>query len=1236
MKKLFFIGILLPCLISTSEWTGTSGNWNDGGNWSAGVPNAADAVATFPIALSGGARTITLDISPTVGTLTTSAGPYAYTFTPSTSTIHFDGTSPTFTVTNNPGTYNCMFSIDSSTTFSTNSAINVSRGISGSGDLTKSGTGSLVFSGVASSYTGATNLTSGTMLIVASNVLPTTTVMTITGGTLNLNNSNLTVGSLEGTGGTISMSSSSGTIGLTSGSLNTDTEYTGAITGAGKLTKVGSGTLTLSGSSTYSLGTYIQAGAISISANNNLGTGDIEINTATLKTTTSSFSMGNDIALNGSGTLDIDNGITTTLSGTISGSGQLIKTGAGTLILSGANTYTGETTISAGTIQTGAANVIADASSVEVTSTFALNNYDQEISHLGGSGDVTLGSATLTIGASNINSLFMGVISGTGGVTKTGSSSQFFGGVNTYTGPTDISEGTIQLGIANAIDIESVVTVDGTLDLNDYNQSLASLSGSGSITLDSATLSTGSKNTSTTFSGVISETGNLTKLGTGTFTLSGANTYTGATTISAGELKMGVANAISSSSAVTVTSTFNLNDYNQSIGSLADLAGTGSVTLGSATLSAGSDNTSTTFAGVISGSGGFTKLGSGTLTMSGTNTYTGTTTVSAGTLKAGAANILKTDSAVSIAGTYNLNNFNQSIGSLSGTGSVTLGTATLTTGNNDADSTFSGAISGVGGKLTKTGSGTLTLSGTNTYTGDTTVSEGKLSVTGSITSDIVLADGATVGGTGTITGNINAYGTVRPGSSIGTLHVTGNQTFLTGSTYQVEFSPTASDLLDVTGSVTINSGVNIELIPDVGSGSYQPYQQYTIVQTTGGVTGTFANIITDYPSFIGELSYDNPNTIVLTVNAIPFSTLIRGGNPGRVADYIDTLSPLLEGSDLDDIIEKIQLMSLANMRDAFDQMQCSMYKGIALSQESNLIRVRSLVTQRSNDLYRATCIRDISKENSFWAAPFFDYYHQDNNSTDLGFHTMTSGGVIGFDHKFASRNCIGIAGSYTFSNVDWENNKGKSDINSFYGLLYHSWFNNKYFVNSSVFGSFSNIEAHRNISFSSISRTASNQHSGRELGAHIDGGSMVDFKLIELHPFVSVDFLYFRENNFTETGANSLNLEVKNSDNYFIRTELGTHFSNCFIHKKKYVTDLKLSWVREIRIDSKHYDIRMVDQGNYFSVKGLEPNRNIFSPGFSFSTVSQDDRLNFSLRYDGEFAKRYYNNVVSANLSFNL
>ncbi|WP_295850304.1 autotransporter domain-containing protein [Tardiphaga sp.] len=134
-----------------------------------------------------------------------------------------------------------------------------------------------------------------------------------------------------------------------------------------------------------------------------------------------------------------------------------------------------------------------------------------------------------------------------------------------------------------------------------------------------------------TLSGAISGAGGMTKTGSGTLTLSGAGSYLGATGVNVGTLQAGIGNAFSPNSAYTIANgaRLDLNGFSQTVGSL---AGAGAVTLGTATLAAGRDNTSTTFSGAISGSGGLTKTGTGALTLSGANSFTGGTAVNAGTL----------------------------------------------------------------------------------------------------------------------------------------------------------------------------------------------------------------------------------------------------------------------------------------------------------------------------------------------------------------------------------------------------------------------------------------------------------------------------------------------------------------------------------------------------------------------------------------------------------------------------
>jgi T5SS/PEP-CTERM-associated repeat protein/autotransporter-associated beta strand protein len=382
-------------------------------------------------------------------------------------------------------------------------------------------------------------------------------------------------------------------------------------------------------------------------------------------------------------------------------------------------------------------------------------------------------------------------ISGSGGLSKSGPTDLYLNASNTYTGVTTVRDGNLRIQHANALgaisshtevmgaginstgrlelagdiafafeplqlrgrnnDISHLVNVSGSntwngpITLNTDASSYYIESEAGLLTLASqATISPGSATTGTrtihlrgagngVANGVISQGGTATyaliKSGSGTWTLGGNNTYTGATTISGGTLRLGASNRIDNVSAVSVTSgTFDLNNFSEAIGSL---AGSGNVTLGSGTLTPGVNNTSTTFSGVMSGTGGLTKVGTGVLTLSGNNTYTGATTISGGTLRLGASNRIADGSAVSVTGTFNLNNFSETIGSLSGGGSVTLGSGTLTAGGNNTSTTFSGVISGTGG-LTKTGTGTLTMTGNNAgmFTGTTTVNSGTFRING--------------------------------------------------------------------------------------------------------------------------------------------------------------------------------------------------------------------------------------------------------------------------------------------------------------------------------------------------------------------------------------------------------------------------------------------------------------------------------------------------------------------------
>jgi autotransporter-associated beta strand protein len=541
---------------------------------------------------------------------------------------------------------------------------------------------------------------------------------------------------------------------------------------------------------------------------------------------------------------------TQTFSGTISGSGPLTMFGGReTLILSGSTTYSGPTSIFGSAdfffapstpfaeLRAGATNAFSPNSDFLLSgnATLNLNNFNQTIGSLSGLGanNVLLGSATLTTGATNSDSGFAGAITGTGGIIKTGTGKFTLNGINTYSGGTVISAGTLQLGFGGTTgSIVGNVTDNANFAINRSDAFI--------------------------FGGVISGTGAFQQLGAGTTTLTAIESYSGLTTIAAGRLALSGVGNIASSSGVLANGLFDISGVSGNGTSVQSLSGTGGVALGVKTLTL--TNASGNFAGVIDGNGGV-RLASGTETLSGNSIYTGGTIISAGTLQLG-----------------NGGASGSIVGNLVNNGIFAI--------NRSDAFTFGAVISG-SGAFEQRGIGTLTLSSINTYTGATNVNAGTLSVNGSIASSslITVNAGGTLGGNGTVGNTTINGGTLAPGNSIGTLAVQGNLVFTTAASYMVEVSPANADRTNVTGAATLG-GATVKA--SFAAGTYVA-RQYTILNATGGVSGTFNTLAnTDLPAnFKSSLSYDSNNAYLnLALNFIPPPGSGLNANQQSVANAI--------------------------------------------------------------------------------------------------------------------------------------------------------------------------------------------------------------------------------------------------------------------------------------------------------------------------------------------------------------
>ncbi|MBR0791461.1 autotransporter domain-containing protein [Bradyrhizobium manausense] len=637
---------------------------------------------------------------------------------------------------------------------------------------------------------------------------------------------------------------------------------------------VGGGAMSFNNTSTAGTAHIANGGDIEFNNSSTGGTAVI-VNNAVINFNDTTSAGGASITNNAAGFLTF-NTSSSAGTATISNSGTLNFSNSATAGSATITTENGGTTSFTGTASGGSARFITNAGgTVDIS---GLTSGGTTAGSIEGAGNYVLGANTLTTGSLNTSTQVDGVISGTGGgLTKVGTGTLTLTNVNTYTGATTISAGTLALSGFGDISPSSVVTVNGTFDI-----SAATLPFVGITTLagsSTGVVNLGSKglfvsNASTEFAGVIQGSGGF-EVGAGTQTLSGVNTYTNVTQIDAGAtLALKGAGSIASSAYVAFSgpgATFDISQTTSgaSVAALYSLFGEGTVSLGSKTLTITNGNNFTGViqdGGIAGGTGGNLVIATGaTQGLTGTNTYTGTTTIQAGAeLDLITNGSIATSSSLINHGVFDITGLSSgtSIKSLSGTDStarIHLGANTLTITN--ANGTYAGAIDGAGGGLTLAG-GTETLTGASTYTGATTVNGGRLEVNGSITSASTVNAGGTFAGSGNV-GNVAVTGgTLAPGSTaspFAPLTINGSLSFTAASTYMVQVSSTAASLANITGAATLG-GATVSAI--FGSGTVK--KQYTILTAAGGLGGTSFNpaVVSNIPSINATLSYDTNNVFL--------------------------------------------------------------------------------------------------------------------------------------------------------------------------------------------------------------------------------------------------------------------------------------------------------------------------------------------------------------------------------------
>jgi fibronectin-binding autotransporter adhesin len=842
-------------------------------------------------------------------------------------------------------------------------------------------------------------------------------------------------------------------------------------------------------------------------------------------------SNGQNIFRVGDGSGDPD--MTATISSSITGHASLTKREAGTLILAGQNTYTGTTRIEGGTV-----SVSSDA-------------------NLGDShGSLRLYGGTLAT-TESFESARSVLISTSGSVDVAADTELHLSGRLTGSGKfRKLGGGTLRLTGANGVFNHEIV--EGTL-IGNSSSIRGDVANSGELVFD--------QSASRRYGYNVSGSGTFIKRGDGVLSLLGNNTHTGGTIVEAGTLLVtedrnlgdAASELVLAGGRLFTTASF---DTDRKV----ILTGDGTVDV--------ANGTELGFTRSVEGEGGVIKTGDGRLRLSGFNTYTGVTEIREGTLIIDSSRLVGPIVNESVL-VFDQGIDNEYSGDLSGSGILIKqgnarlrlsGTNTHTGGtqilagtligdtdslfgdianasalifDQDGDGDFNGTLSG-DGSLEKTGSGAVTLNGLHPFSGNTLISEGTLIINGGdattpgLGGDITIGENGALEGSGSL-GSLDVSGTIAPGNSIGTLTVAGDANFGAGSVYQVEVDPagSASDLIAVSGTATIDSGASVQHIGL--DGIYAPTSTYTILTADGGVNGTFGGVTSDFAFLDASLSYGaNSVALTLTRNGVALTDVAETANQLSVATSLAGLATS------DALFGAVIVQDAATARASYDLLSGEIYASRKAAFINQSRRTRDAITYR---LRQQINDKAADKTGAVWTSLFGGWGSVDGEGAIVSLDTDEAGILLGADRTFSNGLRAGVMGGFSQSGHDVKARASSGDSNNVHLGVYGGKNWGTLSLRTGAAYSWHDSEVSRRIVSANLNDRTKGSTDARTAQAFGEIGYSFATGGMEIEPFANVAYVNLETDGFTESGGPSA-LTVEGDTVDTTLTTLGARLSS--------------------------------------------------------------------------------------------
>jgi autotransporter-associated beta strand protein len=667
----------------------------------------------------------------------------------------------------------------------------------------------------------------------------------------------------------------------------------------------------------------------------------------------------------------------------------------------------------------------------------------------------------------------------------------------------------------------------------------------------------------------------------------------------------------------------------------------------------------------VSGTGELIINQSNTLTETGILTNSGQTLILGGIFQAGAAGIFSASSNYTVNSTLDLNGFDNTIGSLSGTGTVVnngAANATLTVGNDNTSTTFSGVIEDgaiATLALTKVGTGTLTLTGADTYTGPTTVNAGALVVNGSIASaETFVNPGAVLSGTGRIGGSVSNKGLVIPGNPTGTLTISGNYVQSSNGTLRIGVggvAPGQFGVLAIGGHATLGGTLQI-----VSTNGFQLAvgNKLTFLTAAGGISGSFSTIENPFPSSTAVQAQFVllPNAVEIEGTQSSFVSTIQSlgpvvtSNELAVAKALDSargdpreaaLFAFLDSQPIANLPHDLSLIaptqiSSINASVSIGKVQTSNIgqrmlnihagstgfssSGFTLNGEAPTFGTGLAGETGAEGKSGPSVLAPIPENRwGFFVTGLGEFTNVDSTPNANGYDVNTGGITLGVDYRVTSYFAVGLLGGYAHNNVNLTGG-GNIDVNGGTFGAYATLFGDGFYLDAAVTGGPNGYDTHR----TALVGSASGSTEGADLNVVVSAGYDWKYGNFSIGPTASFEFGYVGLDGFSETGSLApLKFPDQNTE-----SEITTFGAKATYQWKigniLLIPQVSAGWQHEY--GSVAYQVVAgfaSGAGTSFTVNGPAIGRDSLLIGAGVSMI-WSDRISTYVFYDGDVARTNY------------